>query len=152
MFIRKQSIPLDINEDGDVDFLIYTSDFSTGFIPDEGNAILANSVAWDNPCGGSYDVFGVERLPPNAVVNGGTVNASWKGFLETPALRFENCHEEEVHTTLPIGSRGWLGIRFLIDGELHYGWIAINRQEEFFNISYIAYNKEPGFGMRTFEY
>ena len=133
------SIPIDLNHDGTTDFIVHESlkDFSCGL---RGGLAMTVTI-------GSNDVVVSSSSRAAVLTSGILINSSSTFRKLTAVITASNC---------PSGSRqvaGYLGLRFPINGQPHYGWalLEVNISQYAINTKLLgfAYETIAGQGIRT---
>jgi len=133
------SIPIDLNHDGTTDFTVHEilKDFSCGL---RGGLTMTVAIGSNNVVVSSSNRAAV--LPSGILINSSST--------------FHNLTTLITTSTCPSGSRqvaGYLGLRFPINGQPHYGWalLEVNISRYAINTKLLgfAYETIAGQGIRT---
>jgi len=116
---RNGRLPIDLNHDGTIDLVI--REIPWGSYPFTGNALQAVAPLGGGFIRGSYIGFADDMAP------GSNIGASGFFISHTATMILATSYGGYYYGSwAPKSMKRYLGIRFLINGEIHYGWARLN--------------------------
>lgn len=160
---------LDINDDGTIDFRFIGTSFTDpvlgsvhlvkieGAAP--GNEVTGNYFSVETVCGHVIPMATLQLLQPNFAVANFT---AWRrqAALYWSVPSFGECSEYMIYTdNTNSGQHEYIGIKFVDNGNIHYGWIELICHEftttgipgspERWRINRVGYNDVANNGLRV---
>jgi len=123
---------LDLNHDGTVDFLIQEWDLG-GWSSD--NALLADPPLGNGVLANKHDIAAALQLGAAIGPQQVFVNSENNGAVMVSITHFTTGGTSYVHGYWANVRNRYLGLKFQIDGQTHYGWARLSVQRQQFHLT-----------------
>ena len=157
------SYPLDFNADASIDLIIYESEVDTNlngfvltFIGGVVNTLGATEiVGTDSLIFGSNILF-VDTIGAGELIDGslGYINSSMPSVFAGAGLRVTATSLNTSLGEFQGAQDGYIGVKFDISGNTHYGWVRVNTAEDCYSliVKDFAYETTPNTGIIAGDY